>query len=420
MKTKMKNLLLGSMLFSAVLTYAQDDEKSRECDRMRFLGSKAVEAKSWNEAAIYYIKGEDLCGNYDQKQYSILIGSLIRTINAETDKARKTAYTDTILGVYDRAEAINAYDQADDLYRAVFYLQASKPDNEKADKFFVRGIATQGTQTKEAYVSYYYYNLYTLWYKAGDDKKPELKKRMISDYFKLSKLVADANMSVKAQENLTSYFNNVVKSCDDILPELKGFMGEFSQDPAVKKSAVQNFLNLLESKNCTESAEYIQLIDTLVDIDPNSFDAQIMKSKAQVAKKDYRGAISTLQTAKGLTTDAEKKEELTYEIANIQYNMGSYSAAYSTAMSVNGKFRGKALIIAGKSVGQNANSCGDSTFERKCNNIYAVQLLQQGGADGGTIATYKSRYPNSDDCFQNGNPASVTLSCYGVSVSPCN
>ena len=63
-----------------------------------------MEAKNWNEAAIYYLKGETICGNYDQKQYSILMGSLIRTINGETDKAKKTLYTDTILGVYDRAD----------------------------------------------------------------------------------------------------------------------------------------------------------------------------------------------------------------------------------------------------------------------------------------------------------------------------
>lgn len=415
-----KNLLFGSLLFSAFLSTAQDDEQARECDRMRFLGSKAVEARNWNEAAIYYLKGESLCGNYDQKQYSILMGSLIRTINGETDKAKKTLYTDTILGVYDRADAIGAYDKGDDLYRAVFYLQSSKPDHEKADFYFVRGIAAQGNATKEAYVSYYYYNLYTLWYGAKDDKKPELKKRMITEYFNLSKLIADAKMSVKAQENLTTYFNNVVKSCDDLLPELKNFMGELPQDKELKKGQVNNFIKLLEDKNCTESAEYIQLIDTLVAIDPNSFDAQIMKSKAQMAKKDYRGAISTLQTAKGLTNDSEKKEELTYEIARAQFMSGAYSSAYSTAMSVGGKYRSDALIIAGKSVGQNANSCGDSTFERKCNNIYAVQLLTQGGADGGTIATYKSRYPTSQECFENGNPTSITLSCYGVTVNPCN
>lgn len=415
-----KNLLLSSsLILSAVFSYAQDDE-NRECDRMRFLGSKAVEAENWKEAVSYYIKGEEICGNFDAKQYSILTGSLIRTINAETDKASKSAYTDTILGVYDRMEEKGFYSNNDDLLRAVFYLQSSAPDNEKADKLFVRGIEAQKAKTKEAYISYYYFNLYSLWYKVGDDQKPEYKKRLISEYFNLSKLIAEANMSVKAQENLTSYFNNVVKSCDDILPELKGFMGAFSQDPAVKKSAVENFISLLEDKNCTESNEYFQLIDTLISIDPNSFDAQIMKAKAQMGKKDYRGAISTLQTARGLTDDSAKKEELTYEIARAQFSMGSYSSAYSTAMSVNGEYRNKALIIAGQSVGQNANNCGNTTFERKCNNIYAVQLLQQGGADGSTIARYKNNYPTSTDCFDNGNPSSVTLTCYGVTVNPCN
>ena len=87
-----------------------------------------------------------------------------------------------------------------------------------------------------------------------------------------------------------------------------------------------------------------------------------------------------------------------------------------------GEHKGKALVIAGKSVGSNANNCGASTFERKCNNIYAVQLLEKakalGASTGNSISSYKSRYPTSDDLFQNSNPQSVTLTCYGVTVNP--
>lgn len=416
---KLKHLLFGTLMFTSLFSFSQGEEL-RECDRMRFLGSKAVEAKNWNEAVTYYIKGEALCGNYDAKQYSILTGSLIRVINAEADKTKKTAYIDTILSVWNRAEKVGAYDQVDDLYRAAYILQTAKPDYSKADTLFVRGIKSNGVATKEAFVSYYYYNLYTLWYTAKDAEKAPLKKRLISEYFELSKLISAANMSVKAQENLTSYFNNVVRTCDDILPDLKGFMGEFSQDPAVKIATVKNFIKILKDKGCTESKEYVQLIDTMILADPNSLEAKEMKAEACFAKKDYNCGISVYRELIGLVSDAAKKQDYTYEIARAQFNQGSYKAAYSTAMSVSGSNKGNALIIAGKCVGQTANSCGESTFERKCNNIYAVQLLTQGGADGGTIGKYKANYPTSQDCFDNGNPGSVALSCWGVSVSPCN
>ena len=147
------------------------------------------------------------------------------------------------------------------------------------------------------------------------------------------------------------------------------------------------------------------------------------KAKDLMARGKTSEAIKTLRTAKGIATDEAKKQEITYKIALAQFKSKSYTAAYNTAMSVSGKHKGNALSIAGKCVGNNANNCGSSTFDRKCNYIYAVQLLERsrslGGNTGSSISAYRSRFPTADDCFQNGNPASVTLSCYNVSVKPC-
>jgi hypothetical protein len=419
---KLGNLILGVALIAGFSSFGQEEDK--ECLRMRFLAGEELKVNNYQGASMYYIKGETLCGGYDAANYARLIGSLRNAINNETDAARKTAYTDTLNGAYDRADKAGAYDTADDLIRGSYLLQGTKPNNVEADKFFVRGIAAQGVNTNEAYVSYHYYNLYSMWYAAPAEKKAELKKRLITEYFSLSKLITEANMSAKASENLTTYFNYIVRSCDDILPELKGFMSSLPQDKEVKTVTVKNFLNLLETKECTDSKEFMQLVDTLIAIDPTSFDAKMMKVKVLVSNKNYGAAISALRDAKEFAPDEATKQEIQYEIARAQFSQGSYSAAYSTAMSVSGEHKGKALIIAGQSVGQNANNCGSSTFERSCNNIYAVQLLQQGAAlgasDGGAIGRYKARYPSADDCFQNGNPASVSLTCYGISVSPCN
>lgn len=250
---------------------------------------------------------------------------------------------------------------------------------------------------------------------ASGDEKAALKKRMITEYFELSTLISKANMSVKTQETITSYFNYVVKNCDDILPELKGYITNLPSDPEMKKAAVINFIGLLDSKECTSAPEYLQLIDILVEIDPNSFDALIMKSKAEMAKKNYSGAIASFRKAKEVAPSDDKAQEIQYEIARAQFSQGSYTAAYNTALTVTGENRSNALVIAGKSVAQNANSCGSSTFERKCNYIYADQLLQQGGSG----ASYKNNYPTKEECFNEGSPQSMTLSCYGVTVNPC-
>lgn len=416
---KLERLLLGTLIVIGFASYAQESDEDRECTRMRFLAGEELKIKNYAGASMYYLKGEKICGGYDAANYGRLIGSLRNAINGSTDAAVKTAYTDTLVSVYQRAEAAGAYDQADDLLRASYILQATAPNRQKADTLFQRGIETQGTKTNEAYVSYFYYNTYAMY--AAAPSNVDLKKRMISDYFELSSLISQAQMSVKTQETITEYFNAVVRSCDDILPDLKGYMENLPTDPEMKKATVMNFLNLLENKSCTESPEYFKLIDIYVEIDPTSFDAQMMKAKALTGQNKHSEAISTLRKAKDLAPDAEKAQEINYEIARAQYSSGSYTAAYNTAMSVSGAQKGKALVIAGQCVGKNANNCGSSTLERKSNYVYAVQLLEQarslGESTGGTISSYKAMYPTDQEKFENGNVSSITLSCYGVTVN---
>lgn len=404
-------------------SFAQEEtDKDKECLRMRFLAGEEVGVRNFAAASMYYLKGEIICGGYDAANYGRLIGSLRNAINSVEDATAKTAYTDTLVAVYQRAEDAGAYDQKDDLLRASYILQASKPNRKKADELFQRGIKAQGVKTNEAYISYYYYNLYAMYAEAPEAEKAGLKKRMISEYFELSNLISKAGMSVKTQETITEYFNAVVRSCDDILPDLKGYIENLPTDPEAKKAAVLNFISLLEKKECTESAEYFKLIDIYVEIDPTSFEAQMMKAKALIGQNKYSDAISVLRTAKGLAPDDAKAQEINYEIARAQYSSGSYTAAYNTAMSVSGAMKGKALVIAGQCVGKNANNCGSSTLERKCNYIYAVQLLEQarnlGESTGGTISSYRGMYPTDGEIFDNGSPSSVSLSCYGVSVNP--
>ena len=404
----------------SLTSFAQEETgEDKECLRMRFLAGEELKIKNYAGASMYYLKGEKICGGYDAANYARLIGSLRNAINSVEDAASKTAYTDTLVDVYQRAEDAGHYDKADDLLRASYILQASNPDRKKADVLFQSGIKAQGEKTNEAYVSYFYYNTYAMYAAAPSDT--ELKKRMISDFFELSTLISKAGMSVKTQETIASYFDAVVRSCDDILPDLKGYMENLPIDPEAKKGTVMNFIALLEKKECIDSPEYFKLIDIYVELDPTSFDAQMMKAKALIGQNKYSDAISTLRKAKELAPDDAKAQEINYEIARAQYSSGSYTAAYNTAMSVSGAMKGKALVIAGQSVGKNANNCGSSTFERKCNYIYAVQLLEQarniGESTGGTISSFKGMYPTDAEKFDNGNPSTMTLSCYGVTVN---
>jgi hypothetical protein len=60
------------------------------------------------------------------------------------------------------------------------------------------------------------------------------------------------------------------------------------------------------------------------------------------------------------------------------------------------------------------NECGVSTFERKANNYYAVELAEKSG-NGRLVTAYKAQCPTSTDIFNEDKEVgeSVSLDCWG-------
>lgn len=409
-----KLLLVGATILVGFTASAQDDDKERECKRMRFLAGEALKVENYAEASMYYLKGEQICGGYDEGNWGRLIASLRYAVQGEQDAGKKMAYNDTLAQAWDRQEAAGFYKESDDLVRAAAELQGSNPDRTKADKLFQRGIKSQGAKTHESYVVYAYYNAVTMFSAMKAEEQPVMKERLINDYFDFSKLATEANMSVRTQESLTSYLNMIVKSCEDLTPQIPGFITGLPTEKEARVSGLSNMISLMEEKKCTESDEFLQLVNALIEADPTSIDAKIAKAKVLLAKKDYKGAIAVFKEIKEASSDEAQKNEMQYSIATCYSRMGSHKAAHGAAMSVNGEYRSKALKLAGQSVAALAMSCGDSTFERKCNYIYADRLMSQAGAG----KKYSGNYPTSGDIFDAGSPSSVSLSCWGVSVNP--
>jgi hypothetical protein len=415
-----RNLTLGLILTTSFFGFSQEEtEQERECKRARFLAGEALKVKNYHEATAFYIKGEKICGGYEKDNYDRLVGALQYTINEETDAAKKSLYIDTLLSYYDKTEKLGFLDKGSSLTRGLYELQASVQNNVKIDKLLKQGIEEAGLTINEAYVQYYYQNIYIMYANSTVAAEKTLyKKRIISEYFSLSRLVSDAKMSAKTQENLRQFFNNVINNCADLLPELKGFMSSLPQDVEMKKAAVNNFISLLEEMKCTESKEYEILIDTLISVD-KSIGTVIAKGKLLKAKKRYTDAIATFNDAKGMSTDNVQKEELEYEVLVIQYeNLNSYKAAYNTAMGISGNKKSDALKIAASCVMKLANSCGSSTFDRKCNYYYAEDLANRAGASG-LASQARGNAPSSSEIFDAGKTKgdSISLSCWGVSVT---
>lgn len=414
---KIEKLILGIALFTAVNSYAQDDQQ-RECDRMLYLAQLArIERSNYKESTTYLLKAEKICADFGKKNMDLLLASVMKSQEGLTDPAEIKAYCDTLELVFQMMEAKSLYENKYDLQRATNLISTSTPDAKKSDEYYVRGLKLEGDNAQEGYVSYYYYNLYSIYAASPVDDRPELKRRLISDYFEFSAMAARKNFSAATVDYLTQFLDNVVRSCDDILPDLPGFMKNLSQDKAIKIKQVNDFLTLLEKKGCTDEVEYFALIDTLVIADPTAINVKLKQADGLYAKKKYSQAREIYQDLLGKYEDAKTKNYIQYMIASCTLGLGSYKAAYTQFMAVNGESRSDALANAAKCVAALANDCGASTFDRKCNYLYAAQLMEQAGRSG---AAYRGMGPTSEECFTEGNPRSVTLSCWGVSVSPCN
>jgi tetratricopeptide (TPR) repeat protein len=412
---KLKTLFFGTIIASAFFSNAQDD-KDKECLRMRFLAQEEMKLKNYAGATSYYLKGETICGNYDKTKYENMTKIISNTIATESDKDRKMAYMDTLMQVYGRMEKLNFLDQANYLNWAKYMYQVGKPDRVKIDGIYQKFLDGGGVFNDEQ-LSLYFNNLVVQFNDAKDPNvKSGFKKRIISDYFTLSKMIEANNLSLKSKEALEISFNNIVRTCEDILPDLNGFMSSLPQDKEMKKKTVMNFMAILKDKGCTGSKEYEMLVDTIIKVD-NSVDAVLAKAQLLRTKKKFDEAITTFNQAKSMSTDPAQKEEIEFNILEIQYHeKNAYQTAYKLALGINGINRSKALQIAANCVSKTANSCGASTFDRKCNYLYAAELAQKAG-DNAAAARFRASGPTESDIFENNSPSSVTLSCWGVTVS---
>ena len=91
------------------------------------------------------------------------------------------------------------------------------------------------------------------------------------------------------------------------------------------------------------------------------------------------------------------------------------AAVVRGAMTMGGENRSKALLVAANCVAKLWETCGSSTFDRKCNYYYAAQLATKAGASS-AAENFKANCPSSDEIFSNNSPTQVTLSCWGVTV----
>ena len=412
-KMKIGKYILGLTLAMSLPVIAQNEEMSKECKEARVIGGDAMANKNFQEAVTYYTKAEGLCPT-DSTIYMNLKYGYEQLISSAEDENTKKLFTDTLLGIFERFEK-NIGKRADwAIWNAYYMTSIKSTDYKKIDELFKYGIDGLQEKANPSLISTYYYNLYILQYGEKDEKKKkEYSKRIVDEYLNLSKLLAANEGNERIQEYLTGIFDRVAKTCEDVLPVITDVLTMLPADANAKKEAVKNYMSILERKDCVNTKQYEMLLDTLIKLDP-TVDAMIAKGNFMLAQKRYSDAMDAYKKAKEMD-NGERSDELNYRIAYAYYIQGNHKAAHNSALNVSGEFRSKALDIAAKSVAATANSCGDTSFERKANYWYAVELAERGGL---SAASYKANAPTKNMIFDENKTEgdSITLSCWGVTV----
>lgn len=409
---KIGKFILGLTLAIGLPAVAQD-EMSKDCKEARVIGGDAMSNQNFAEAVHYYTKAEKLCPT-DSTIYMNLKYGYEQLLNAASDVNDKKLYTDTLLGIFERFEQ-NIGKRADWAIWNAYYLTSIKStDHKKIDGLFKYALDELKEKTDPAFISTYYYNLYVLQYGEKDAaKKKEYSKRVVDEYLLLSKYLSMNQGNERIQEYLTGIFDRVAKSCEDVVPVIADVLGMLPVDADAKKDAVKNYMSILEKKECVNTKEYEMLLDTLIALDPTT-DAMIAKGNFMLAQKRYNDAMDSYKKAKDMD-NGERSDELAYRMAYGYYQQGNYKAAHNAGLTAGGEFRSKSLDIAAKSVAATANSCGDTSFERKANYWYAVELAERGGLN---TSNYKANAPSKSMIFDENRTEgeTISLSCWGVTV----
>lgn len=415
---KVTLLLVGISLMFSGLVIGQDAD---ECLRYQAIGGNAYKAKDYEKVVWAYNTAQKECGTLDMKFYSPYIYSAKMAMkNAASDKGKEIAYLDTLINIYEKAQETHGVQPQWNSYLGYYYMkQAKEGYMTKADKAYSIGIHHDKEEANEGMVKQYYANLYNLWVQEQDDKtKNEYKERLINEFFQISDYLNKGNSDGTTAEFMSTYMNKAVTDCASVLPAIRGFISNLPKNVEAKKTSVKNFMALLEDKDCTSSEEYAMLVDTIIKIDP-SVDAVIARAKLFSAQGKTSDAIKTYKDALNMDEiDSDKKSEVEYEIARTYYNSKNYKAAYGAGKNVSGKYSGKGYEISAQSVNALMNSCGVSTFDRKANNWYAVQLAEKSG-NSSLVSIYKRQCPTGTDLFNQGisQGDKVDLECWGISIS---
>lgn len=444
MKT-LKTLSLLMLLLTAFTNNvnAQDSTQTDDCAKYRSLYYQYLSQGMYRDAANFWTKAYVSCTAqnepldakfYKNGRVAYLQLLQLEKKNEPVNEEVVQGLNDTIAWIYEKKMAIEDDKEWTSDY-ANFLMGNKDPRTNMIDSLYKDAVHSLQCEASYTAIRLYFTHLIINEFnKAPAEEKEDVRGMVIEEYVALSDYTtcalkkfkeAGEEQQVKGYENaqafMDKYFLQVAKDCEALVPVMEKKFNELPEDMEPRKVEVSKYLKLLDQKSCQETPIYSKYLDEKLRIDPTA-DGYFFKGSLLMKQDKFSEAAKAFEKAVELEGAGENKDKYTYYLASAQYSSRNYSAAFSTAKSVGGEYKGDALVICANVIAARANDCGDTTFERKSNFWLANDYIQKAiaaGAKNVSSSKFLDSAPNDDEKFTEGvsNGQSVTLKCWGETTT---
>jgi hypothetical protein len=436
--------IIGTLVLSLFIgtgAIAQDSTANNDgadkCAEFRSLYFQYLKQKMYQDAANFWNKAWEYCGEEGSDGKFFTNGRYIYSKLLRQDgltPEHEKGLNDTLYMIYEARMKVENDPEWTADYASELVSNKSE-DFDKIDSLFAASLPQLKGNVKSGHVKDYFKHLILNKFNAAPaEEKEDARTVVIEEYIVLSEYVGMALKNAEAAEDeneikrqkgaqsfLDKYFLKIAQDCSVLEGVFSKKLKSLPTEKEAKKKAVNNYLNLLDQKNCQETEVYGQFVDTLIAVDPTA-SAYYFGGSYALKNDNAAKAAEYFEKAVELEADGENKDKYLYSLATAQYAKGSYSSAFRTAKQVEGEYKGDALYICANSIAATANSCGSSTFERKANFWLANDYINRAianGKEGVSSGKYLSSAPTSTEAFNEGVSAgaSVSCSCWGESTT---
>lgn len=447
MKARFIALITGAVLGSSVLS-----AQSNDCATMAALAYDDAKAKNYDAAYEPLMKVREECPKYSLATFQYGERALNYKIeNAEG--AEKEQYIKELISLWE--ERLELFPNKTSKGKVYSDIAQIKFDNKiGSTEELYKAFDKVYTEDRENFTSpkglYAYFQLMVDMQDAGDrelqdvfdnyDKvMAKIEEEENKAAVKLAPLIEkqDAGEELTSKEekqikyaeiNLNNY--NMVKGalnaklgaradCDNLIPLYKKDFNE-------KKSDVdwlQNANARLSAKDCTEDPLFFQVSEALHQLKPSANSAYSLGQLAE-ADGDRGKALAYYNEAAELEEDPSDQARIYYRIATNYKERGSFSQArnyYRKAISAKPSL-GRAYLQISNMIAQSANSCGETTFDKRAVYWLAADYAAKAARVDPSIASnanqtataYRGRAPQKSDVFQQGRSAgeAIKIGCW--------